>query len=125
MKEKIGTFGAFFKEMRRKKGITLRAFCLENGLDPGNISKLERGMMPPPTSNQKLEEYAAALGIETGTNDWYDFFDYAAASAGKIPPYMMDDSELVRNLPLVFRTLRGEKISPEKLDELAELIRKT
>ena len=118
-------FGAFFKKMRRKKGITLRKFCLEHNFDPGNISKLERGVMPPPISRQKLETYALALGIEEGTEEWYNFFDYAAASAGYIPPYIMNDAELVNKLPLVFRTLKGEKISPEKLDELAELIRKT
>ena len=118
-------FGAFFKEMRRKKGITLRKFCLEHNFDPGNISKLERGVLPPPTSGQKLEKYALALEIKEGSDEWYNFFDYAAASVGHIPSYMMSDTELVKKLPLVFRTLRGEKISPEKLDELAELIRKT
>jgi len=118
-------FGAFFKEMRRKKGISLRKFCLECKFDPGNVSKLERGVMPPPASREKLETYALALGIEEGSDEWYNFFDYAAASSGNIPSYMMSDSELVKKLPLVFRTLRGEKISPEKLDELAELIRKT
>lgn len=118
-------FGAFFKEMRRKKGITLRKFCLEHNFDPGNISKLERGVMTPPASREKLKTYALALGIEEGTEEWYNFFDYAAASAGYIPSYIMRDAELVNKLPLVFRTLKGEKISPEKLDELAELIRRT
>jgi len=125
MEEKRTFFGSFFKEMRRKRGITLRAFCLEHGLDPGNISKLERGIMPPPTSHKKLEAYALALGIKEASDDWYNFFDNAAASSGNIPSYMMSDAELVKKLPLVFRTLRGEKISPEKLDELAELIRQT
>jgi len=81
--------------------------------------------MPPPTSHKKLEAYALALGIKEASDDWYNFFDNAAASSGNIPSYMMSDAELVKKLPLVFRTLRGEKISPEKLDELAELIRQT
>jgi len=125
MEEKRTLFGSFFKEMRRKKGVTLRSFCLEHGFDPGNISKLERGIMAPPTTHKKLEAYALALGIEEASDDWYNLFDNAAASSGVIPTYMMNDAALVRRLPLVFRTLRGEKISPEKLDELAELIRKT
>lgn len=42
-------FGDFFKEKRIQKGFTLRGFCKAHGLDPGNISKLERGMLPPPS----------------------------------------------------------------------------
>ena len=118
-------FGSFFKEMRKKRGITLRKFCSENNLDPDNMSKLERGIIPPPASRQKLETYALALGIEEGTEAWNNFFDYAAASTGHIPSHIMNDAELVNKLPLVFRTPRGEKISPEKLAELAELIRST
>ena len=36
------TFGEFFKQKRIVLGMTLRQFCAENGLDPGNISKIER-----------------------------------------------------------------------------------
>jgi len=59
------------------------------------------------------------------TDDWYNFFDYAAASTGRIPPDVMSDEELVKRLPVVFRTLRGQKLPIEKLGDLAELIRRT
>ncbi len=118
-------FGQFFKEMRLKTGLSLRQFCLDHGLDPGNISKLERGLASPPQSKEKLEEYARYLGIEKDSDDWYNFFDYAAASTGRIPPDVMSDEELVKRLPAVFRTLRGQKLPIEKLGDLAELIRRT
>jgi len=118
-------FGQFFKEMRLRTGLSLRQFCLENGLDPGNISKMERGLSPPPQSKEKLEEYAKYLGIEKNSDDWYNFFDYAAASTGRIPPDVMSDEELVKKLPLIFRTLRGQKLSVEKLSDLVELIRRS
>ncbi|MCP4104108.1 MAG: helix-turn-helix transcriptional regulator [Desulfobacteraceae bacterium] len=118
-------FGDFFKKMRLGTGLTLRKFCEVNGLDPGNISRLERGLALPPQSREKLESYAACLGIEKDSDNWYDFFDYASATSGKIPPDVMNDSELVKKLPLVFRTLRGDKVNPENLDTLAEIIRKT
>ena len=54
-------------------------------MDPGNISKLERGKMPPP-GHDVLERYAGHLGIEEGSSEWYRFFDLAYAlqfSAGK------------------------------------------
>ena len=118
-------FGQFFKEMRLRTGLSLRQFCLDHGLDPGNISKMERGLASPPQSKEKLEEYAQYLGIEKDSDDWYNFFDYAAASTGRIPPDVMSDEELVKKLPVIFRTLRGQKLTIEKLGDLAELIRRS
>jgi transcriptional regulator with XRE-family HTH domain len=118
-------FGRFFKEIRLKTGLSLRGFCLKHGLDAGNISKLERGMAAPPQSREILEKYAGYLGITESSDDWYSFFDYAAASAGRIPPDMMNDAELVESLPLVFRTLRSPKLTADELRKLAEAIRRT
>lgn len=118
-------FGKFFKNMRLRTGLTLRNFCFTFSLDPGNLSKLERGLVPPPASREKLEKYASYLELKEGTDEWYEFFDLAAACTGRIPADVMSDSRLVEKLPLVFRTLRGQKVSEDQLDELAELIRKT
>ncbi len=117
-------FGAFFRECRTKQGLTLRAFCRKHGLDAANISRLERGQVPPPTSRDKLEEYAAALGLERGSDDWFEFFDRAAASSGRVPADLMDDKALVAKLPLVFRTLRGARVTQEQLEDLIERLRK-
>lgn len=118
------TFGQFFKKMREKRGLSLRQFCVKNNVDPGNISKLERGLLPPPQSREKLEQYASFLKIRKGGPEWYEFFDLAAADSGKIPADIMSDENLMKKLPLVFRTIRGQKVSKEKLEELAEVIRK-
>ena len=117
-------FGAFFKACRVKSGITLRAFCNMHGFDPGNISRLERGRMPPPTSEEKLTEYAEALGIERGSDDWYEFFDRAAAERGRIPADLLSDEELLGKMPVLFRTLRGDKFDASQLDDLIERIRR-
>ena len=117
-------FGSYFKELRIKRRLTLRQFCETFGFDPGNISKLERGLLPPPQSKGKLEQYAQALGLRKGGSAWYEFFDLAAASRGQIPEEILADDKLVKKLPVLFRTLRGEKVSEEKLDELIDTIRK-
>ena len=117
------SFGAFFKACRIKAGMTLREFCLRNGFDPGNLSRMERGLLPPPRAHDKLEEYASALGLKKGSDQWYEFFDLAAAEAGRIPQDLLSDKEVVEKLPVVFRTLRGEKISDANLDALIEKIR--
>ncbi len=118
------TFGEFFKEKRIALKKTLRQFCVDNKLDPGNISKLERGLMAPPQGSDKLEEYAKYLHIKKGTDDWYTFFDLAAVEAGRIPEELLNDAKVAASLPILFRTLRGKKISEKKLDELVEMIRK-
>lgn len=118
-------FGEYFKKKRIEKGMTLRDFCRKFGLDPGNISKLERGLLPPPTSRGKLETYASHLGLKKGSDDWMEFFDLAAACRGELPKDFLEDSEVVKNLPVIFRTIRGKKVSSKLLDELIEKIRKT
>jgi transcriptional regulator with XRE-family HTH domain len=112
-------FGEYFKKNRMGLGKTLRQFCLENNLDPGNISKLERGILPPPASSAKLAYYAKCLGIMEGTDEWLEFFDIARAEAGRIPEEILANKELVSRLPLVFRTLKGQKLTEEQLERLA------
>ncbi len=117
-------FGELFKQRRIALGLTLRRFCERHGLDPGNMSRLERGKLPPPQSREKLEQYARALELEEGSDDWYQFFDLAAASRGQVPAELLADEDLVRKLPILFRTLRGQKVPDEELDELIEKIRR-
>lgn len=117
------SFGGFFKFLRVRKGITLREFCLRHELDPGNLSKLERGMLTPPQDIEKLKEYANYLDIKSGSKDWHTFVDLASASAGKIPADIMGDKEIVSRLPIFFRTLRNKKLTKEALKELIEKIK--
>jgi transcriptional regulator with XRE-family HTH domain len=119
------SFGDFFKSLRKKKRITLREFCIRASADPANISRLERGAMPPPQDTDILERYAKALDIKVGSNDWYTFFDLAAADRGIIPKDLMSDQEVVRMLPAFFRTLRGQKPTVEEMHKLADKIRKS
>ena len=117
-------FGALLKKLRIEKGVTLREFCHQNGLDPGNYSRLERGLFRPPGDRDKLAQYANALGLVSGSDDWLEFFDAAAASRGEIPEDLLSDEEVVEKLPVLFRTLRAKPVSPDNLDELVERIRR-
>ena len=123
MMDENRNFGGFFKEHRVVLGKTLRQFCIDNKLDTGNISKLERGLLPPPQSREKLEEYARLLKINKGSDDWYTFFDMAAAETGRIPEELMEKENIVEKLPILFRTLRGQKVPDEKLEELIKKLR--
>lgn len=118
-------FGRYLKELRKEKRITLRAFCKKANADPGNISKIERGVWPPPQDHEILERYASALEVAKGTDEWYSFFDYAAADRGILPQDLMSNEEVVKSLPVLFRTLRREKPSSEDLDKLVAKLRKS
>ena len=117
-------FGQYFKNARIRQKRTLRQFCIENGFDASNISRLERGLQPPPRSKVKLAAYARALGIEEHTEAWVDFFDLAVVAAGRIPVAILDDAEVVGKLPVLLRTIQNKRLDGEKLDELIELIRR-
>ncbi len=117
-------FGAFAKELRIRQGLTLREFCSQNKLDAGNYSRIERGVFRPPSDTQKLEQYATALGLKPGEDDWIEFFDAAAASRGEFPQDLLSDEEVVAKLPVLFRTMRAKPISPESLDGLIDRIRR-
>lgn len=121
---KRGRFGEFFKRKRIEKGLTLREFCRRNEFDPGNISKIERGVLSPPQSEELRARYAEALGIEKGSDEWLTFFDYAAAEAGQVPADIQNDEDLLGKLPLLFRVVRGAELSEEELRALIEQIRK-
>jgi transcriptional regulator with XRE-family HTH domain len=117
-------FGEYFKKRRLKIGKTLRQFCLDNGLDPGNISKIERGILPPPQSRGKLSHYAKCLGIVEGSDEWLEFFDIARTDAGRIPEDLLSDKEIVAKLPLVFRTIKGQKLTGDQLEKFARALEK-
>jgi transcriptional regulator with XRE-family HTH domain len=99
-------FGAFFRERREALGLSLRQFCRRAGLDPGNISRLERGLTRPPVSPSILTEYAGALELRQGSEDWNRFFTLAAAEAGRLPADILQDPRARAELPRVLQQLR-------------------
>jgi transcriptional regulator with XRE-family HTH domain len=115
-------FGEYFKKKRLEMRKTLRQFCLENGLDPGNISKTERGILPPPQSREKLTHYAKCLGIVEGSDEWLEFFDIARTDAGRIPEDLLRDKDIAAKLPLVFRTIKGQKLTADQLEKFARAL---
>jgi hypothetical protein len=86
------------------------------------MSKIERGVLPPPDAPEKLAEYARMLEIGEGSKEWAAFFDLAAASKGKIPDEIMENERIVRALPIMFRRLRRETLSDDELQQLIELL---
>jgi transcriptional regulator with XRE-family HTH domain len=117
-------FGDFFSAKRKALRKTLREFCRENGFDAGNLSKMERGIQKPPQSKEKRLQYAVALGIKEGSDDWLEFCDLATISAGKIPSGIVNDKELMAEVPILFRSITKEGVEGDRVRELLNALKK-
>jgi len=113
-------FANFIREKRIAAGLTLREFCRLTGFDASNWSKIERGLLTPPQSKNVLDEIATVLKIENGSEQYKEMLDLAALSA--IPDGLIE-SEILEQLPVFFRTVRGEKPSEKELNELLKKIK--
>jgi len=114
------SFANFVREKRIAAGLTLREFCRLVGLDASNWSKIERGLMTPPQSKKVLDEIASTLKIKTDSQEYKELTDLAALST--IPEDLLE-SEIIEQLPVFFRTVRGEKPTEEELKTLISKIK--
>lgn len=118
-----GRFGSRLKELRIEKGLTLREFCARNHFDASNYSKIERGLFAPPSA-EKIAEYAKALGVAVGSDVYVDLLDLAAVDRGELPSDLLSDEQVLDELPALFRTLRGQRLEPEQMEKLVQLLRR-
>lgn len=114
------TFGEYFKKRRIELRKTLRGFCREHNLDPGNISKLERGRASAPNNEATIFKYASYLNLPT--DDYEVFRDLAAISAARIPKDLTD-AELAKRLPVLFKVLRNKEVTEADLRAFVEIVR--
>jgi transcriptional regulator with XRE-family HTH domain len=115
-------FGRTLKELRIKKGLTLRHACRVVNYDPSNWSKIERGKMSPPSNERTLRKWAKILGISK-TKRIQEFIDEASLAQGIIPQDILSQDNIVDFLPAFFRTLRNKKPTKKEIDRLIDLIK--
>ena len=88
--------------------------------DPSNWSKIERGVIPPPSDEAILKKWAQVLGVG---HDWRRFVDDAKVAQGVIPQDILSQSDMVKCLPAFFRTLRNKKPTREYIKTILELLK--
>ena len=103
--------------------LSLRRFCRTNAFDPGNISKLERGITSPPHSKKKLSELAKCYGLKEGSKKWSEFFDIAEKTRASEYFSRIKDQTVLNRLPQFFRTIDSKKLTEEKLDQIIGLLK--
>lgn len=121
MKKNLQKFGKILSELRIKKELSLREICKETGYDPSNWSKIERGLISPPSDDKTLIKWAKVFDL--GSKKMREFIDEAKIAQGIIPDDVMTSKHALNALPAFFRTLRNEKPTKEEIDRLIELIK--
>jgi transcriptional regulator with XRE-family HTH domain len=116
------TFNELAKAARIRRGVTLRQCAADLGLDPSNLSKVERGVNPAPRDVEILRQWSEYLQLDADQRA--EFLDAAALSRREIPSDIADDKKLMATLPAFFRSLREADMSDQKLGELLEDLRK-
>lgn len=119
----LSKFGKLLKDLRIKKELSLREICKAANYDPSNWSKLERGIISPPSDETILRRWARFLGLSPKTKEFREFIDEAMLAQGIIPQDILSRKDAVKCLPAFFRTLRNEKPTKEEIDQLIKLIR--
>ncbi len=122
-KKEFKTFGECLRELRKERRLTLREFCRRAQLDAGNVSRIERGLLRPPSGPEIVARYAAALDLEEGSDEWHNFCDLAATSNGIIPRDLATNEDVLGVLPIFFRTLRGDKPTVKEMKALLQKIK--
>ena len=119
------TFGEYLRSRRLAAGLTLTELGELANFDAANLSRLERGLMPPPASETVLERLSRALAITKHGLEWHIMMDLAAAARGRLP----GDLQRQGYLPEVFTRLREEqrelrevRPNPQRAYSLADAI---
>lgn len=116
-------FGKILKELRIEKKFSLREICKLTNYDPSNWSKIERGVISPPSEEKTLRKWARILGLSQKSKEFQEFIDRARIAQGIIPRDILSRKDAVKCMPAFFRTLRNEKPTKEEIDRLIEIIR--
>lgn len=113
-------FASFVRDARVNSGLTLREFCRKIDLDPSNWSKIEREVNPPPQSSDILDRIAETLQFNKDSDDYYTLRELAAV---EFIPDELIEQKVKDQLPIFFRTVRGEQPSEKELKELIDSIK--
>jgi transcriptional regulator with XRE-family HTH domain len=116
----FGQFGAYVKERRENRSLSLREFCRLANFDPSNWSKVERGLLSPPRNRECVSDIASVLLIAKDTEEWHKLFDLAAID--HIPESLVQKN-VAKTMPVFFRMARGAEPNGRFIDQIKKCFR--
>ncbi len=115
-------FGSLVRKRRMELRLSLRECAARATMDPGNLSKIERGRAAPPQDADVLARLVDALGL-TGSPGAQRLLDVAATSNGRIPQDIVRNDDVLSALPLLLRAVNDKLRDGARAEALIELIR--
>lgn len=122
MSKNLKKFGSLLGKLRAENNLSIREVCKLVNYDPSNWSKIERGLISPPSDEKILKSWSKALKVNK--EDIQEFLDDAQIAQGIIPADILEKNEMLQLMPAFFRTVRNKKPSKKELDTLMDLIKK-
>ena len=116
-------FGAFVKAARIKQGITARDAAAGSEMLPSNFSKIEHGVLRPPSVGEKQRKMARVIGLISGSQEEARFFDLAARANDATPVDVADIISREEALPLLLRTIGNKRLGKDDIEKLVSLVR--
>lgn len=121
MPKNLKKFGSLLLKLRTENNLSIREACKLVSYDPSNWSKIERGLISPPSEEKTLKLWAKVLKIKK--EKIQNFIDDAQIAQGIIPDDILNNKEMLELMPAFFRTVRNKKPSKEEIDRLVNLIK--
>lgn len=119
----MGMFGDMVRKRRKELRLGLRDAAERAEIDPGNLSKIERGRLKPPQDQHLLNRIARALEYDLDGREAEQLRDTAFAENGLVPPDILQGEAVASRLPLLLRSINNKQLDEEQLDRLIEKIR--
>lgn len=121
MPKNLKKFGSLLNEFRTENNLSIREICKLVSYDPSNWSKIERGLISPPSDDKTLKLWTKALKVKG--DGVQKFMDDARIAQGIIPDDILNKAEMLELMPAFFRTVRNKKPNKEEIDRLINLIK--
>lgn len=117
-------FGAFFRQLRIDSGLSLGKFSKAVQYDVSNLSKIERGLIPPPPSNIQLRLWLRELGIDKNNDNYLKFLTLASLTRAEFPDGVAK-KDILQFLPAFYRAMGNKYEDKEKYRKLIKLLEKS
>lgn len=120
----MAEFGAYLKELRLDHEFGLRAFSVALRMDPGYLSRIERGKLRPPREDNFFEDVAVVLGLDPKDEKINKLRDIALGERFEtISRGMGQYAQDVQLIPLLLRTVADKRLSKEDMADLIKEIK--